>query len=400
MTGHVRKRGDKWYYSYEASNVDGKRKRIERVGGRTKKEAEAALRIALQEYESAGQHFEPSDLSFADYLDYWYENYGEVNLRYNTLTGYRNIINRHIKPSLGLYKLRALTPAVLQQFINDKYLNGFSKSLLQDIKSLLNKSLSMAVHPYAFIKNSPMQYITLPRMDKSRAEVNRVVQSKETMESIFEIYPKGTTYYIPLLIGYFTGLRVGEILGLTEDDIDLEKGLLSVNKILSYQNKNWIYATPKTNGSIRTIKMNDDLIDALSWNQSWKKDNEEKYGDYYTYYTYDKFIRVCNAAMKSIDPVCVRENGQMITHNTMKYLSRKLNYGAGIVYNNHSLRHTHATLLLENGANPKYVQDRLGHSRIDTTLNVYAHSTKKMEDETIDIINKCLPTSKTTVGKP
>ena len=67
MAGHVRKRGNKWYYSFEASSVDGKRKRIERVGGRTKKEAEAALRKALQEYENAGLHFEPSEISVADY---------------------------------------------------------------------------------------------------------------------------------------------------------------------------------------------------------------------------------------------------------------------------------------------------------------------------------------------
>jgi len=145
--------------------------------------------------------------------------------------------------------------------------------------------------------------------------------------------------------------------------------------------------------------MNDDLIEALRWNRNWKSQNEQKYGDYYTYYTYNKSIQACHVGMKSIDPVCVKENGTMITHSTMKYLSRKLNYGEGIVYNNHSLRHTHATLLLENGANPKYVQDRLGHSKIDTTLNVYAHSTKKMEDDTIEIINKCLPTQTPDVGK-
>lgn len=70
MEGHVRKRGDKWYYSFEASNVDGKRKRIERVGGRTKKEAEMALRAALQQYNNAGLHFEPSEISVSDYMDY------------------------------------------------------------------------------------------------------------------------------------------------------------------------------------------------------------------------------------------------------------------------------------------------------------------------------------------
>ena len=74
MAGHVRKRGDKWSYSFEASTVNGKRKRIERVGGRTKKEAEAALRKALSQYNNAGLHFEPTKISVSDYLDYWCKN--------------------------------------------------------------------------------------------------------------------------------------------------------------------------------------------------------------------------------------------------------------------------------------------------------------------------------------
>lgn len=400
MAGHVRKRGDKWYYSFEAASINGSRKRIERVGGRTKKEAEAALRIALQEYDNAGQHFEPTSMSVSDYLDYWYSNYCLVNLRHNTQASYNNIINRHIKPVVGHYLLRNLTPSILQQFINDKYLHGFSRSLLQDIKSVLNTALSMAVLPYEFIKSSPMVYVKLPRMDKSRSEINRVVQTTDSMIQVFELNPRGSTFYMPLMIGYHTGMRIGEILGLTESDIDLENKTISISKILSYQNKRWVYAQPKTDSSIRTINIGSELIDALLWNRKWKSENMAKYGAYYTYYCIENgIIRPCPLEQSSFEPVCVKENGQIITHNTMKYLSRKLNYGHGIEYNNHSLRHTHATLLLENGANPKAVQDRLGHSKIDTTLNVYAHPTKKMEDEAIKIIDSCLPTQKTNVGK-
>src|SRR5690554_3213150 len=113
MAGHVRKRGDKWYYSFEASSVGGKRKRIERVGGRTKKEAEAALRKALTEYENAGAHFEPSEMSVADYMDYWFKEYVMINCKYGTQQNYKRIIDLHIKPSLGYYKLKSLTPSIL-----------------------------------------------------------------------------------------------------------------------------------------------------------------------------------------------------------------------------------------------------------------------------------------------
>ena len=96
MKGGVRKRGNNWYYYFDLGKVDGKRKKIERKGGRTKKEAEAALRKALQEYENAGLFFEPSEISVADYMDYWLKNYVEMNCKYNTIDGYKRIIENHI----------------------------------------------------------------------------------------------------------------------------------------------------------------------------------------------------------------------------------------------------------------------------------------------------------------
>ena len=130
MAGSVRKKGNRWYYSFEASSVDGKRKRIERAGGRTKKEAEKALRDAITEYENAGLHFDISEVSVSDYMDYWMRVYVKVNCKYNTIQAYTNIIEKHIKPTLGMYKLKALTPSVLQEFINGKHLSGFSKNYI------------------------------------------------------------------------------------------------------------------------------------------------------------------------------------------------------------------------------------------------------------------------------
>lgn len=93
MTGHVRKKGDSWYYSFEGAKVGGKRKKIERYGGTIKKDAESALRKAITEYENAGVLFEPVDVSVSDFFDYWMKNYVLVNLRYNTREAYRVIID-------------------------------------------------------------------------------------------------------------------------------------------------------------------------------------------------------------------------------------------------------------------------------------------------------------------
>ena len=78
MTGTVRKRGDKWYYSFEAGTINGKRKRVERVGGNTKKEAEKALREALNGFENAGSHIDENNISVADYFDHWFKEYVEI----------------------------------------------------------------------------------------------------------------------------------------------------------------------------------------------------------------------------------------------------------------------------------------------------------------------------------
>ena len=117
MAGAVRKRGEKWYYSYEVGQVRGKRKRIERVGGKTKKEAEASLRKALEALESGGV-INDSNISFSDFLDLYFTDYVLIHCKYNTQLSFKNTIN-NFKKHLGKYKLINVTPAMCQNFINE-----------------------------------------------------------------------------------------------------------------------------------------------------------------------------------------------------------------------------------------------------------------------------------------
>lgn len=407
MEGSIRKRGNKWYYSFEAGMVDGKRKRIERVGGRTKKEAETALRLALSEYENAGLHFEPCDISVSDYLDYWFQNYVTVNCKYNTQEGYKLIIKNHIKPVLGIYKLKSLTPAILQQFINEKYLTGLSKNHLSNIMSVVSSALNYAVYPYEFIKSNPMQYVKYPKYEHTRAETNRRVISIEEIEKITERFPQGSSFYIPIVIGYHTGCRIGEVLALTWADIDLENSTIDINKNLYKRKPDFCFGSTKTKSSVRTIKIGKTLLDILKKHQIWQKENRLKYGEHYIA-QYEKVETVKNetirrvyslplgagSALPALDMVCTKECGDLVTHDTFRYASRVINYSLGIPFHFHSLRHTHATMLLENHANVKDVQVRLGHADIETTLGTYTHATEKMSDQTVDIFEKvCLPTS-------
>jgi integrase len=400
MQGGVRKRGNNWYYYFDLGKVDGKRKKIERKGGKTKKEAEAALRKALQEYESAGLLFEPSEISVADYMDYWLKNYVEMNCKYNTIDGYKRIIENHIKPALGSYKLKSITPAVLQQFVNEKSNMGFTRHYLVNIMSVLSGSFKAAVFPYKFIRENPMQYVKLPKNENIKAETDRKVITQDEFKRIIERFPQGSSFYIPLQIAYHTGTRVGECCALTWDDIDLDNKDIDINKILIKKGKQWYFGTTKTVSSVRKIPIGDTLVNVLKQHKKWQAENRLKCGQFYNYYYKDKNDRIYSVDgtkdYKTTDSqihfVCTKEDGTLVTPETIKYCSRVINYELMIQFNFHALRHTHATLLIENGANMKDVQKRLGHSRLATTMDTYTHATEKMSKNTVDIFEKiCHP---------
>ena len=406
MEGHVRKRGDKWYYSFEASTVGQKRKRIERVGGRTKKDAEAALRKALQEYNSTGQHFEPSQISVADYLDYWFQSYVQIRCKYNTQQAYKIIIDKHIKPFLGTYRLRSLTPSILQDFIHSKYKTGCSHSRLDSIFGLLSGSLKYAVYPCGFLSSSPMQYIKMPKYD-ALPEPRKTITPAD-FQRITEKFAPPNPFYIPLMIGYYTGLRIGEALALTWDDIDLNNFTLTVNKIIYKRGKVWYFGTTKTKSSNRTIQISRTLVDALRRQRTWQNENRLKYGPFWVQQAEQeelaetgKLRRIISCPLSQttgtpVDMVCTNESGKMLNTDNFNHLSFLIRRDLGIDFYFHSLRHTHATLLIENGANIKDVQTRLGHSKIQTTLDTYTHVTEEMSQQSVDIfdraVNGSLPT--------
>lgn len=419
MKGGVRKKGQRWYYYYDGATVDGKRKKIERVGGDTKKEAEAALAKALAEFNNAGLVFEPSKISVSDYLDLWFDQYCKMNLKYNTQLDYIQIIENHLKPAFGKFYLKSLNPAIIQEYVNGLKVKGFAKSTVTGIFCTLSASLKYAVEPLKYIDYNPCERVKLPKYENKRQELHVNIPADD-MKRIFDRFPEDNIFYIPLMIGYYTGVRISECFGLTWDDIDLKKRTISINHQVVKRNfgmdarqavhkdrprmekSEWYFQTTKTSSSIRVIKFGQTLYDVLTKAKKNKMLNRFKFGEHFTEYylkpeTDEKgesvnrllpIKRGIPVELPVADMVCVRDDGSMVTSDSFKYCCRIIHHELHIAFNYHSLRHTHATMLIEGGAPLKDVQERLGHADIQTTMNKYVHNTEELQNATVEIFEQ------------
>ena len=212
------KRGNYWQYRFEGAKIGGKRKRFTKGGFATKKEAMQAGTKALAEYNNSGLTFVPSEISFSDYLDFWMKEYCKINLKEDTCAGYQKRIKNHIRPTLGHYKLKSLSPALIQSFINDKFNAGYSRNSLIALKSILSGCLTYAIEPLGLIQTNPALMVKLPSKRATpeiptRKKVREVV-STELWNQIITRFPYGHSCHIPLLLAYrWTGRSLCRHLG-------------------------------------------------------------------------------------------------------------------------------------------------------------------------------------------
>ena len=411
---NVRKRGNYYQYQFEIASIDGKRKQKTKSGFKTKAEAKKAGIIAYNEYMETGHAFTPSSMSYSDYLDYWMKEYCEVNLKYHTIEGYKSIIKNHINPNIGFYRLSQITTSTLQEFINRIFLiKSFSKNFLKNILKVLKGSFHYA-EDYGFVKQSPALKVKLPTFDIPDKDPAYIL-SNEEFDMIYERFKRNHCAQYAFLTAYYTGLRISEVFGLTWDNIDFEKKTLTVEKNILKKNQKggtkhrhisgnsktvWYFGSCKTKSSYRTIEIGDTLLNAL---KQYKKEQEQfknDYGDSYMKHykkevinPYNKKteIKIINAvaeidvALPEANLVFVKDNGIFEGTDTCKYPFKVIHYELGIPCRFHDFRDTHATRLIENGADIKAVAKRLGHSTIRTTYEIYVRVTDKMQNNTVNI---------------
>lgn len=406
----LRKRpSGKWEYSFEIAPVDGKRKRYSESGFRTKAEAITAGSEALKEYLNTGAAKKPCELSFSDFLDEWMRDYVSINCKYSTQTGYRKRIERYVKPRLGKYYLRSLNAACIQQFLNEMFNTGLSRNTLSNIKGNLTGSLDYAVR-LGYIKFNPAlsTRLPLPRAvpDVPSEECPHIVITEEQWKMIMKRYPIGHPSHLPLMIGYYAGLRIGEAFGLCWEDIDFKTGMLTVNRQLQYREDvnvsggkrqrrsqlQPIYLTMPKYDSVRSLLLPDLLLSELRAYKDELSSSSADYGEYFTEYSTDASGNVVPSPVGlpgNHHFVMVRKNGTLIRPRTMAQVNRVVSHDLGITdFDYHSLRKTHCTMLLDHGANPKDVQKRLGHKTLKETMEIYASVTRNMEEMSVDILNR------------
>lgn len=390
----LRKRGRYWEYAFEGARIGRKRQTISKSGFRTKTEASAAGAKAMDEYNRAGAVFVPTAISVSDYLDLWMREYCQNNCKASTIANYEKKIRLHIKPAIGKYRLAVLAPETIQKLLNDKFNEGYSRNTLAVLKGILTGSLSYAVQPLKYIPFSPAEYVDIPSTRavprvKSRKSPH-VYLTPEQMKTVFARFPEGSSSYLPILIGYKCGLRIAEAFALEWEDVDLDAKKLTVRRQVLWQERNrennvepyWYYTLPKYD-SIRTIELSQDVVDALRREKVRQEEAQAFYGESYIRQFRDGADHLNETGKGSeIHPIMVRPDGSYINSRNMQYVSQVAMKELGMEkFDYHSLRHTHATMLAEKGASPKYVQHRLGHKNVQVTMQIYQHLTEKMSED-------------------
>ena len=355
--GNLRKRKDgRWEGRYTAGHDPETGKAIYRnVLGRTQAEARAKLKQAIEEAKQVDP-VRSKQYTIGEWMDIWFENYAKVKVRPSSHQTYRGYIDNHIKPNVGKIPLSKLTSLELQKFYkkllssgrverieSKKQSKGLSPKTVRNLHQIIASAMKLAKEQ-KLILSDPTEGCALPKVEHREMKTLPVEQLasflREAKESgVFELY------YVELA----TGLRRGELLGLQWEDLDLERGSLRVKRQIARINGEVVEAPLKTKNAYRTLPLAKDTIDVL--NQQKKK------------------VGSCPWVFPG------STGGPMSPDSVLHMLHRVLKRAGLPQVRFHDLRHTFATLALQNGVDVKTVSGMLGHYSAGFTLDTYAHVT-------------------------
>ncbi|MCI9403492.1 MAG: tyrosine-type recombinase/integrase [Oscillospiraceae bacterium] len=369
-SGSIRQRADgTWEARYCVGKDPGTGKQVRKsVYGKTQKEVREKLAQAVAALDN-GDYFEPSKMTFAQWLDIWTAEY-MGDKKYLTVKHYKAQVETHIKPSLGAVKLSQLQPHTIQQFYNGLLKNGLSAKSVRNIHGITTKALSTAVS-VGYLRNNPADRVTLPRVEKKEIHPLTDEQVKDFLQ-----IATGDEYEIILKVILFTGLRESEAIGLTWDCIDFQNGTVKVCKQLQKRplaDGGFAFA-PLKNDKTRILKVAPSIMALLKRRQAEQVEQRFIAGDLWAGWQNEKERKTAlvftTATGGNLSPQTV--------YNHYKKVATKIGAPDSRV---HDLRHTYAVLSLQNGDDIKTVQGNLGHATAAFTLDVYGHVSERMKDD-------------------
>lgn len=424
--GSVRKKGKKWYYRFYVEDASGNLVQKEFTGTESKSETEKMLRQAMEDYAEKKFIAKADNITLGELLDIWAEEELKVGTLSNgTVENYLGAIRCIKKHPVADRRLKTVTAEHLQTFLDlltfggtypdGKVKKGLSKDYIHSFSAVLQQSFRFAVFPKQLITFNPMQYIKLKRKaeevdlfsEEDMGQSGTQPISHEDYEKLIAyLEKKNPPAVLPIQIAYYAGLRIGEVCGLTWQDINLEEQYLTVKRSVRYDGaKHKTIIGPTKRKKVRTVDFGDTLTAILRkarkeqlknqmqygelYHRNYYKEVQEKNRVYYEYYSFENTQDI-PADYNEISFVCLRPDGCLETPSTLsivcRTLARKLDGFEGFHF--HQLRHTYTSNLLSNGAAPKDVQELLGHSDVSTTMNVYAHATREAKRTSARLLDK------------
>ena len=333
MKAEKDKKTGKWLIQYRYTDWQGKRRKSTKRGFATKREAEEWLRNFLITQKA------DFDMKFEDFWKIYCADM-ETRLREHTMRTKKYIVELKILPYFGNKRVNDITAADIRQWQNELIKMGYSPTYLKTINNQLSAIFNYAVRYYD-LKSNPCA--KAGSMGKSKAEEMDFWTGEEFRKFIDSVMNKRLSY-MAFMILYWTGMRLGELLALNPKDVDLEKRTISITKSYQRLGKKDVITPPKTSKSKRVITIPEFLAADIK--------------DY-------------------MDSLYDLQEDDRLFPITKYYLEHEMQRGikeSGVKrIRVHDLRHSHASMLIELGFSPLEIANRLGHEKVETTLNTYAH---------------------------
>ena len=369
---YTTKNGETRYLFQTYLGIDpltGKERRTTRRGFKTQKEAKQAERNLLLDVEENGLPSNQSDgfqdPTFEELAQLWLENY-KTTVKPSTFENVKSKVEKMTEEHFKELKLKKITVAYCQRVVIK-----LSKSyvLYNHYLSVINRIFKYAVL-MDVLNSNPFDKVIKPKSRQTQRKGNFL--TKEELKEFLKLAKTTTlSYFFPLVhLMSYTGLRQGEALALKWSDIDFENKKITVNKTAVRIKEKQTLQTPKTKNSKRVISIDSATLSIL---KSWKKDQIKIYFKNGKHFEGDENFIFTN------------QRGEWVhIHNFIRYFKRFIADHGLKPITPHGLRHTHASLLFSAGVEPKNISDRLGHSTVQITLDLYTHITEEQRSDTVD----------------